>query len=144
MWGHMYRCFEIGPQAPGAARKCIDEWLSQLGWDPSACADVVLAVSEATTNTVQHAYPRGCPGKIIVDAATLTGRDGAQRLRITVTDHGAWRVPAASVPSSSAPTRGRGLMMIRAVMSQLQVNSDASGTQVTMVTKPTRPALPTG
>ncbi len=140
MWGHMHRCFEAGPGAPRAARKCTHDWLEHLGWKGPECDDVVLAVSEAVTNAVEHAYPRDFPGQVIMDADTVTGPDGEQRVRITVTDHGMWREPEPSPEfAGCVPVRGRGLTMIRAAMSRSWLDANSDGTRLTMISKAVHP-----
>ncbi len=45
-----------------ALRGELDSWLAGLAWPDDERADVVLAVSEACANAVDHAYPRRVPG----------------------------------------------------------------------------------
>ncbi|HTK60723.1 MAG TPA: ATP-binding protein [Pseudonocardia sp.] len=140
MWGHMHRWFTAAPTTPKAARQCISEWLHRLGWTGPEHDDVVLAVSEAITNAVEHAYPEGYPGVVTIDAATLAGPDGAQRIHLTVTDQGSWRDPGdGPVSVGSVPLRGRGLTMIRATMACLRLDTNASGTRLTMVSRAVKP-----
>ena len=140
MWGHTHRCFYAVPDAPSAARRCVSEWLRELGWSGTDLDDVVLSVSEAITNAVEHAYPPGHPGSITMDAATLTGPNGTQRIHVTVTDQGTWRTPKIALAVvGSVSVRGRGLGMIRATMETLRLDTDASGTRLTMMTREANP-----
>lgn len=140
MWGHMHRWFDSAPSTPKAARRCVSDWLCRLGWTGPEHDDVVLAVSEAITNAVEHAYPQGYPGVVTIDAATLTGPNGTQRIHLTVTDQGCWRDPGPGSMAGSIPVRGRGLTMIRATMACLRLDSNASGTRLTMVSRAVSPA----
>lgn len=61
--------------------------------------DVKLAVSEAATNAIQHAYPSGTTGTVAATAWTE-----AAQLRITISDEG-----TGMVPRSDSPGLGLGL-----------------------------------
>ena len=49
------------PVAIPVARYQVRRWLAALSWPAAALDDIVLAVSEAVTNAVEHAYVH-CPG----------------------------------------------------------------------------------
>jgi anti-sigma regulatory factor (Ser/Thr protein kinase) len=142
MWGNLYHRFEATPSAPKAARRRVSDWLHLLGWTGPECDDVVIAVSEAITNAVEHAYPRGGPGTVTVDATTLTGPHGTQRIRITVIDEGCWRAPCSGEAPAGSPPPVRGLSMIRTAMSHVSLEANATGTRLTMITEPAVPATP--
>src|SRR6185295_8295788 len=52
--------------------------------------DIVLVVSEAATNCVEHAYPAGTSGGTV----ELTFWTEAPHLCLEIVDHGTWRPPA--------------------------------------------------
>jgi ABC-type transporter Mla MlaB component len=82
---------------------------------------VVLATLEAVTNSIEHAYPGGGGGRVLVEGSI----DGDGRACLTVSDNGAWR---------TAPTdpglRGRGLLMIRKCMDSVEIEATDGGTSV--------------
>ena len=96
------------------------EWLDPIGVPDAMVADIVLAVNEACTNSVEHAYRDAGEGTIQVEGL-LKG----DKLVICVADHGAWRVPS-DLPS----TRGRGLPIIEATSEAVEMSRSASGTTV--------------
>ncbi|WP_156426520.1 ATP-binding protein [Mycobacterium sp. IS-3022] len=96
------------------------DWMAPIGVPDPVVADIVLAVNEAATNCVEHAY-RDCDDGVIVIDATVED----ERIIVCVSDHGAWRTPSAE-----PTTRGRGLPIIRAVGDGVDVAGSASGTTV--------------
>lgn len=88
----------------------------------------MVAVGEAASNAIEHAYRGTSPGRVTVELTY----DG-DRVTATITDRGSWQ-PAAralSAPGSRpiASARGRGLEVIRHLVSQIQITQgDPSGT----------------
>ena len=83
--------------------------------------DIVLAVSEAATNCVEHAYPVGTSGGTV----ELTFWTEAPHLCLEIVDHGTWRPPA-----DQPAHRGRGIEMMRRVMTTVLIHYDRRGTRV--------------
>jgi anti-sigma regulatory factor (Ser/Thr protein kinase) len=120
------------PQAPATARREVRSWLFARGWPEEDIDDLVLALSEAITNAVEHAYPpTGLNGRIDLTVRLLTEDDGSTRVMATVTDHGRWRIP-----TSSPGYRGRGLGMMRALTDSVELTAGSMGTRVTMISRP--------
>jgi serine/threonine-protein kinase RsbW len=91
--------------------------------------DLKLAVSEACTNAVQHAYPGdGASDEWIV--VRFTVGDGA--LTVEVEDTGVGFDPATveAAPERSEPEGGMGLAILRAVTDEHEIDSGASGTRI--------------
>jgi anti-anti-sigma factor len=100
----------------------LDRWLDTLGASAEDVQAIQLAVGEAVTNAVEHAYPDG-PGPVVVEGY----HDTAGRACLTVTDRGRWRPPPVE------PTaRGRGLIMIRSCMDTAEIERTDEGTAVLM------------
>jgi serine/threonine-protein kinase RsbW/stage II sporulation protein AB (anti-sigma F factor) len=86
--------------------------------------DVKLAVSEAATNAVVHAY-RGGP----IGAITATARVEDSRLRIVISDDG-----VGMAPRVDSPGFGLGLPLIAALADEVEVvSSEKGGTEVVIV-----------
>ena len=103
---------------PGLRRR-LRAWLARQGFE-AASADVVLAVSEALNNAIEHAY-REVEGTIRLRVAA----EGAL-LRIQVSDHGHW---SESEPNDE---RGRGILLMNSLMDSVEIESNGNGTTVTL------------
>lgn len=97
-------------------------WLTRAGAASPARDDIILATSEACANSVEHAYVAE-----VGDLLLRANRGGEGHVTVTVRDTGRWKVPSA--PGD----RGRGLGIMRSVMDEVRVSSDAGGTTVTLV-----------
>jgi PAS domain S-box-containing protein len=95
-------------------------WLRAADIPDPLVYDIVLAVSEACTNCVEHAYRGHGTGRLRLDARI---RNGAVRARVT--DAGSWKTPAAD-PGNS----GRGLLLIRAISDVVKISGTPTGTTV--------------
>jgi anti-sigma regulatory factor (Ser/Thr protein kinase) len=109
-------------QLPGL-RRALREWMAQAGIDEQDATSVQVAVGEATSNAVEHAY---------VDAETglvrLTARlDADEVLSVQVIDNGRWRPPG-----EHSKDRGRGFPLMRATMDEVDVLRQPDGTTVLM------------
>ena len=105
------------------ARHRLRAWLHVHYLDPDLVADVVLAAGELVGNSVEHGFGPGEPGEV-----DLTARLDGGLLVLRVADTGSWRPP---VPGPSS--RGRGLLIVRAVADSVEVEHTGGGTRVTAV-----------
>jgi serine/threonine-protein kinase RsbW len=99
-----------------AFRRSIASWLDAAGINPETRNDIVLATHEAVANAMEHAQQEGpinVRGEIANDAVT-----------ISVSNAGGWR------PPNSNELRGRGLAVIRALMTNMDVEA---GSHVSVV-----------
>lgn len=94
-------------------------WLTAAGLRAPVLDDVVLAVSEAVSNAIEHAYAGVAAGTV-----ELTVVSDAHTLCVDVADHGSWR---ATRPDDD--TRF-GLTIMRVVMDAVSVRCTRSGTRV--------------
>jgi serine phosphatase RsbU (regulator of sigma subunit)/anti-sigma regulatory factor (Ser/Thr protein kinase) len=92
------------------------------GADEGLAGDIMLAVSEAVTNAVKHAY-RGAEGEIELVASVAEGG----RLVVLVRDSG-----GGFGPNSSAGL-GAGLMLMRECADELDIDQRPGGVTVRMV-----------
>ncbi|WP_205697444.1 ATP-binding protein [Conexibacter sp. SYSU D00693] len=84
-------------------------------------ADIKLAVTEACTNVVVHAYPEG-DGPMIVSGALAD-----RRLTLVVADEG-----QGMVPRPDSPGLGLGLPLIATLAASLELGSAGAGSEVRM------------
>jgi anti-sigma regulatory factor (Ser/Thr protein kinase)/putative methionine-R-sulfoxide reductase with GAF domain len=113
------------PKILAEIRLVLRRWLRHHGANDSQTLEITLAVSEACTNAIEHAYSPA-PAEFTLHA---TAQDGL--LTFVVTDVGRWRAPRGE-------DRGRGLTIIRAAMDEVEVNSSDTGTEIIMQRKITR------
>jgi serine/threonine-protein kinase RsbW/stage II sporulation protein AB (anti-sigma F factor) len=81
---------------------------------------VALAVCEAATNAIVHAYVETEPGEIVVDAYCEV-----DHLCVVIADEG-----AGMKPRPDSPGLGLGLPLIAQLTDRFEVNSGAHGTRV--------------
>ncbi|MCE7002911.1 ATP-binding protein [Kibdelosporangium philippinense] len=120
---HVYLRFSADPSKLGSARQEINRWASKLDLDVALTQDIVLALDEATTNAIEHAYLNRA-GPVALFAGCDRSRHCAWAV---VSDSGTWRTPRTE-PS----TRGRGLLLMAALADEFDVTSTASGTTVVL------------
>lgn len=129
------------PRSLGQVRDAFAEWLDVLAVTSEDRYGLELAVGEAVTNAVEHAYPPGETGTVRVDAELL--RNG--ELECRVSDDGRWRVP-----DTTGMTRGRGLLLCERLLDQVRVthppqeaeeSPGSRGTTVTLRHRIRRPAV---
>jgi anti-sigma regulatory factor (Ser/Thr protein kinase) len=109
------------PASAAALRHRMTPFLQRLGLAESALRDVLLAVSEAATNAIEH--PQDSADEHFEVAVDVIDGD----LCVVVRDFGQWKEP-------QHPTeRGRGLPLMEALM-QVEVARGPGGTVVTLRT----------
>jgi len=107
-------------QLPGL-RRALREWMALAGIGDIDASSVQVAVGEATTNAVEHAYVGAETGLV-----RLTARlDADGVLFVQVIDEGRWRPP-----SEHGGRRGRGFALMRATMDEVDVRPGSGGTTV--------------
>jgi PAS domain S-box-containing protein len=100
-------------------RARLRAWLMAQGAQPGDAGQITLAVNEAATNAVEHAY-----GLDDADFSVQAQRDG-QVVTVVVRDSGRWREPAGGL-------RGRGVELMRGLMEDVEVESGPDGTTVVL------------
>src|SRR5690349_746983 len=98
-------------------RHTLRRWLSEVGASPYVVDDVLIAVGEACTNVIDHAY--GTEGGTVNVHLGLQGLD----LVATIADTGLWGQP-------SVENRGRGTLFMRHCSDDLRIDHGPSGTTV--------------
>ena len=119
------------PARPGALaelRHRTGAWLAALEWPPDDLDDLNLAIAEACTNAVEHAYGNDAAGDVSVTAHVEAAGDGMRRVVVVVRDRGRWRA-APDDPGF----RGHGLRVMQACVAEMSVRRDLPGTAVTLV-----------
>lgn len=117
----------VEPASAGRSRRETGRWLTSLCGTDEQCPtvqDLVLAVNEAVSNCIEHAY--GAAGSEGPATVLLHGETDGRRVRMEVSDRGCWRDPP-----TDPGHRGRGIGMIEAVAEDVRVEPGPNGTTVT-------------
>jgi serine/threonine-protein kinase RsbW len=109
---------------------------AEAGLEPLAATQVELAVVEAVNNAIEHAYAGRGGGRIEIAVAT-----DDERLRVEIADQGtamdwegAYAADVARLDADPLADGGRGLLIIRAAMDEVEYRSHA-GRNVLRLTK---------
>ncbi len=124
------------PASAAAARTRLTAWLAAHGWPRAQQDDLVLAVSEAVSNAIEHGYGvrpgvAGRPGVVEVRAEIVTADDNERRVELTVRDRGVWR----AAPRRRAHRR-HGIPIMKACVAECVIDGTASGTTVVLRSLP--------
>ncbi len=113
------------PEGVGVVRQALAGMADALDFEASVLADMKMAVTEACTNVVVHAYDEDS-GELEVQM--LAGEDD---LTIVVRDHGSGIQPRPT--RTEPPALGLGLPLIAALSDAFELRGSAgSGTEVRM------------
>ncbi len=111
------------PASVGPLRRSVVAFAAACGASERACEDVALAVSEALSNAVMHAYAgRNSPGMVAVEAWT-----SERSLIVVVCDEG-----SGMVLRPGGPGLGLGLPLIARLTRQLVIEESARGVRLRM------------
>jgi anti-sigma regulatory factor (Ser/Thr protein kinase) len=97
-------------------RAAVREWLVSRGLDEPVIDDVVIAIGEAASNVVRHAYGDRSSGDMRVQLAIVDGS-----VDVTVSDQGSWRVPEPA-------HKGMGLGIIESIADGVDLTQGPDGT----------------
>jgi serine/threonine-protein kinase RsbW len=103
-----------------ALRRDLDGWLAKRDLSDGIRSSVVLATHEAAANAIEHAAP--CEW-----VEVRAGIDD-ENLTVAVRDTGVWK--HASLDNDQ---RGRGLIMIKALVPRVEIITEPDGTIVRMI-----------
>ncbi len=117
------------PEILPALRRRLRAWLERQGFGDAA-PDIVLAVSEALNNAIEHAY-RDAEGTV-----RLVGSMAAGLLQLRVSDQGHWLV------SETSDERGRGIVLMNSLMDRVEIETNGEGTTVTLERRGRAPGVP--
>ena len=122
------------PENVGVARVAVAAFAAQGDFTLTEIEEIKVAVSEAVSNAVLHAYS-GNEGEVLVGASL---EDGVLQVVVRDSGRGIDDIAKARQPSfSTEPGRmGLGFVFMESFMDQVEVSSTpGQGTQVTMTRK---------
>jgi anti-sigma regulatory factor (Ser/Thr protein kinase) len=109
------------PENVAVVRHVLGAFAEALSLPPELIEDMRLAMTEACTNVVRHAYEGDGPLEVII-------RPAGDRLELIVSDHGAGMGPSADLAGP-----GLGLPMIAALADTLELeHAPRRGSRVSM------------
>jgi anti-sigma regulatory factor (Ser/Thr protein kinase) len=108
------------PENVSPARQYIRRYLDEIQIGDDQYQDVLTALGEALTNTVEHAYFGSYPGPFHVQASISNG----DHLVVTVKDEGRWKQQTFS------SERGHGTMLMQMLSEECKITCDEKGTVV--------------
>ena len=129
---HLFLALPAALTAAAQVRTLLAAWLTTHGWPEAAREDLVLAVSEAVSNAVEHGYgvrpgAAGRPGLVEMGAERVADRC----VEITVRDRGGWRPP----PRLRAHRR-HGIPIMKVCAEDCVIDGTAYGTTVVLRSRP--------
>ena len=105
------------PAELASMRSLLRRWLRHAGASTQEIAELLTATGEAAANAIEHATaPVG-------SSMEVSGVIAGGEVELTVRDHGSWR-------PERADERGRGLVLMRALMDSVELTPTAEGTTV--------------
>ncbi len=117
----VHQAWRAHPRQLARIRAEVRRWLTAVTLPDDGKQDIVLAVSEAASNAVEHAYtPTASDGTV-----ELTFWVEPEAVCIEIVDHGLWKRP-----STCSTGRGRGLPIIQNLVECVLIRYDRRGTRV--------------
>jgi serine/threonine-protein kinase RsbW len=117
----VHRSWPAYPRHLTALRAEVRRWLAPLALPGDVGHDLLLAVNEAASNCVEHAYTSAT----VDGTVELTFWTETRSVCVEIVDHGAWRTPTGK------PTGcGRGIEIIRRLIPVVLIHYDRRGTRV--------------
>jgi anti-sigma regulatory factor (Ser/Thr protein kinase) len=107
------------PTVLAGIRRALEHWLRGHGIDREVATEIMVAVNEACSNAIAHAYG---PGR---GTFTVHLEHVEDWIEATVVDRGHWR-------ALRDHEKGRGLKIMRAAMDSVDVRTGTEGTEVVM------------
>lgn len=128
------------PIAPSVARHRVRHWLTAWFWPAGQLEDIVLAVSEAISNSIEHAYPDDRSAEVVdIHGEVEAAPGGQRRVTVIVRDHGRWRPPPIDDEN-----RRRGIPLMRACVDTVtigQPDDNGAGTSIVLRSRAVPPLL---
>src|SRR5436190_24194051 len=116
-----HRSWPAHPRQLAPIRAETRRWLAHLNVSDDVEQDVVLAVNEAASNAMEHAYAPTSAGDIV----ETTFWTEEETVCIEIVDHGRWQPP-----NGTSGGRGRGIAMMNQLMQTVLIHYDIRGTRV--------------
>ncbi len=115
------------PRLLAVVRSVVSEFAAVWAFDDEACRRITLAVDEALSNIIRHAYKNQCDREIELDCEARS-----DCVEFTLVDHGEPLDPArfCSQPLDAIAIGGRGTHLIRQIMDEVRYERVAEGNRL--------------
>ena len=117
--------FNSEPSNLAEARKYVADKAACCHFNDQEIFDIKLAVGEALANAVEHGSPKGSRNEI-----TVTCYCNKNDLMIAVSDQGSFRKILPVGNSNDVDYRGRGILLMLALMDKVSIDESENGTTV--------------
>jgi anti-sigma regulatory factor (Ser/Thr protein kinase) len=118
------------PHVLSPLRRTLRQWMTALGGGEAEVYDVLVAVTEAAANAIEHAY-----GPVDASFDVEAEATGDVEVTVVIRDQGRWRPPRGH-------NRGRGTLLMQELMDHFEVATSEEGTEVRMSRRLTAAGAP--
>ena len=114
--------FMLQPEfaALASLRRALSAWLALARVEERARVDVVLATHEAAANALEHSD--------LAQPVAVYAQLADSLVTVEISNQGGWKVP-----SFTDNDRGRGLLLIDKLVSELEIQTDDRGTTLRLL-----------
>ncbi len=121
--------FTNDPRNLSKARKYVEDFAANHGFNEEQVFDIKVATGEAVSNAIEHGSPSG-------DSEIKISLDFSQGcLEISVADVGIFKRIIKIDDQEDTQHRGRGIPFMLALMDKVTINENKNGTTVKLVKK---------
>ena len=128
----LMRVWPAVPDSLRPVRVAFAEWLGSLQWPAGDADDLILAVHEAVSNVIDHAYPATRSGPVHLHSWCDTGPTPAsRRVTIVISDRGDWGRDHRTI--DAAGRRGHGFVIMSGCTAEMHIQRGDSGTTIILI-----------
>ena len=120
------------PDLTAEVDRRIDDLTAQIGYDQGTRGDIMIAVNEAVKNAILHGNECDESKEVVI---TCNCTSTVFRIHICDCGHGfdPESLPDPRNPDNLLKENGRGILMIKALMDEVDFDISESGTRVTLI-----------
>ncbi len=120
------------PELTAEVDRRIDDLTARIGFDQGSRGDIMIAVNEAVKNAILHGNKCDESKQVIITCSC-----SASEFRIHICDCGRGfdpeSLPDPRNPDNLLKENGRGILMIKALMDEVEFEVTENGTSVTLI-----------
>ncbi len=120
------------PDLTAEVDRCIEDLTARIGYDQATRGDIMVAVNEAVKNAILHGNKCDESKQVII-----TCNCSSTEFRIHICDCGGGfdpeSLPDPRNPDNLLKENGRGILMIKALMDEVEFDVSENGTSLTMI-----------